>query len=57
MPLIPTSLGVDFPERIQKWLAYRKQGTMLINSAQEGDNSTLNTIFNGYDDTIKSGAI
>ena len=59
MPLIPVELGVQWPERVQKWLAYRKQGTMLINTAQEGrnDGAPMNTIFNGYDDTLPAQAV
>ena len=61
MPLIPTALGVQWPERVEKWIAYRKQGTMLIDSSQEGrnenGNAPMNTIFNGYDDTLKAQAV
>lgn len=61
MPLIPAELGVQWPERVQKWLAYRKQGTLLINTAQEGRNdmgtAPINTIFNGYDDTLPAQAV
>lgn len=61
MPLIPASLGVQWPERVQKWLAYRKQGTMLIDTSQEGrndnGNAPMNTIFNGYDDTLPAQAV
>lgn len=59
MPLIPTALGVQWPERVQKWLAYRKQGTMLIDTSQEGrnDGAPMNTIFNGYDDTLPAQAV
>lgn len=53
---IPQVLGVDLPERIQKWLAYKKQGVGLIDSSQEGA-QMMNTIFNGYDDTIKAQSI
>lgn len=58
--MIPAHLGVNLPERLQNWLALRKQGTALIDSSQEGQlqqGATLNTIFNGYDDTIKGQAI
>lgn len=59
--MIPKNLGVNFPERIQKWLAYKKAGTGLIDSSQEGRLSngggTLNTIFNGFDDTAKLQAV
>lgn len=59
--LLPTNLGVHWPERIQKWLAYKKAGIMWVDSTQEGRNNTggapLNTIFNGFDDTLKAQAI
>lgn len=53
---VPQVLGVDLPERLQKWLAYKKQGMGLIDSSQEGA-QTMNTIFNGYDDTVKAQSI
>ena len=34
--LIPAELGVNLPERIMKWLAYKKQGIGLIDTSQEG---------------------
>ena len=49
------------PERIANWLALKKQGTALLNSSEEGriswGTAPLNTIFNGYDDTVKAQAI
>lgn len=61
LSLIPTSLGVNFPERIQKWIAYKKAGIGLIDTTQEGRNNNgnppINTIFNGFDNTIKQQAI
>lgn len=53
---VPQVLGVDLPERLQKWLAYKKQGLGLIDSSQDGA-QMMNTIFNGYDDTIKAQSI
>jgi hypothetical protein len=57
MSLIPTNLGVKWPERIQKWLAYKKGGLGLIDTSQEGrlasGQAPINTIFNGFDDTVK----
>ena len=59
--LIPTNLGVNWPERLKAWLAYKKQGVALLDTAQEGRMATgqapINTIFNGYDDTVKAQAI
>lgn len=61
LSLIPQSLGVKFPERIQKWIAYKKAGIGLIDTTQEGRNNNgnapLNTIFNGFDNTVKQQAV
>lgn len=53
---IPAVLGVSMPERIMKWLAYKKNGVALYDSSQEGA-QILNTTFNGFDDTIKAQSI
>jgi hypothetical protein len=59
--LLPMNLGVKWPERVQKWLAYKKSGIMWVDSTQEGrndnGNAPLNTIFNGFDDTLKAQAV
>lgn len=59
--LIPANLGVNWPERVKKWMAYRKGGTMLIDTTQEGRNEQgagqFNTMFSGYDDTLPAQAI
>ncbi len=52
---LPKVLGSDLTERLLKWKAYKKQGLALIDSSQEGER--LNTIFNGFDDTIKHETI
>ena len=61
MPTIPAFLGDNLPERIMKWLAYKKQGIGLIDTSQEGQVNTgqapLNTMFNGFDDTVKVQAV
>ena len=61
MPTIPTFLGDNLPERIMKWLAYKKQGLGLIDTSQEGQVNTgqapLITMFNGFDDTVKGQAV
>lgn len=61
MPTLPTFLGDTMPERIMKWLAYKKQGIGLIDTSQEGQVNTgqapLNQLFNGFDDTIKVQAV
>ena len=53
---IPDFLGVDMPQKIQKWIAYKKNGLALYDSSQEGA-QLINTTFAGYDDTIKAQAI
>ena len=59
--LIPANLGVNWPERVKKWMAYRKAGTMMIDTTQQGRNETgagqFNTMFSGYDDTLPAQAI
>jgi hypothetical protein len=59
--MLPTWLGQKPAERIQKYLAYKKIGAAIIDTAQEGRLATgqapVNTIFNGYDDTVKVQAI
>ena len=59
--LIPANLGVNWPERIKKWMAYRKAGSLMIDSTQEGRNESgagqFNTMFSGYDDTLSAQAI
>lgn len=59
--LIPAHLGVTMPERLARWISLKKQGIGLLNSSEEGrlasGSAPLNTIFNGYDDTVKVQAI
>ena len=59
--LIPAELGVNLPERLVKWQALKKQGIAVLDSSQEGRMSSgqapLNTIFNGYDNTVKTQAV
>ncbi len=61
MPTLPAFLGKDMPERIMKWLAYKKMGVGLMDTSQEGQLSTgqapLNTLVNGFDDTVKIQAV
>lgn len=61
LTLIPAELGVTLPERIIKWQALKKQGIGVLDSGQEGRLQTgqapLNTIFNGFDNTVKAQAI
>lgn len=59
--LIPANLGINWPERIKRWMAYRKSGTMMIDTTQEGRNEggagQYNTMFAGFDDTLSAQAI
>ena len=61
MPTLPAFLGSTMPERIMKWLAYKKQGIGLIDTSQEGQLNTgqapVNQLFNGFDDTVKAQAV
>lgn len=61
LTLIPAELGAELPERLIKWQAYKKQGIGLLDSSQEGriaaGQAPLNTIFNGFDNTVKQQAI
>jgi hypothetical protein len=36
--VLPKFLGKDLPERLQKFLAYKKTGMALIDTQQEGGN-------------------
>ena len=53
---LPEFLGQETPERLLRWIAYKKQGIALFDSSQEGAN-VINTTFNGFDDTVKVQAI
>ena len=59
--VLPKFLGVNLPERLLKWQTYKKQGLALIDSSQEGrlgaSQVPINTIYNGFDDTVKAQAI
>ena len=59
--MLPKFLGVKLPERVQKWLSYKKSGIALIDTSQEGrlgmGQAPMNTTFNGFDDTIKAQTI
>ena len=61
MPTLPAFLGDTMPERIMKWIAYKKMGVGLMDTSQEGQINTgqapLNTLVNGFDDTVKSQAV
>lgn len=49
---LPAFLGDELEERIIKHQAYRKTGTYIIDSSQDGDVTPPNTIYNGFDETI-----
>lgn len=59
--VLPKFLGVNLPERLQKWISMKKQGTALIDTSQEGrlgaQSAPINTIYNGFDDTVKAQAV
>lgn len=59
--LLPTWLGTSPTEKLQMFQAWKKGGIAPIDTSQEGRLSSgqapLNTIFNGYDDTIKANAV
>ena len=56
--MLPDFLGDDIVERIQKFVAYKKQiGVGIINTSQEGRAFNNNTTFAGYDDALKADVI
>lgn len=59
--VLPKLLGKDLPERLKNFISYKKGGIALIDSSQAGrleqGMASPNTIYNGYDDTIKVQAI
>lgn len=57
LSILPAKLGVELPERIQKWIAYKKAGVALLDSSQEGRSFNNNTTFAGFDDTIKAQTV
>ena len=61
LPTLPTILGSTLAERLMKWKAYKKEGFALMDTSQEGQLNTgqapLNTLVNGFDDTIKADAV
>ena len=61
MPTLPAFLGNSMEERVVKWIAYKKAGIGLVDTSQEGQlnsgQAPLNTIYNGFDDTVKAQAV
>ena len=56
---LPSFLGTTTAEKLKMFQAYKKQGLAPIDTSEEGtlNDSNLNTIFSGFDDTIKAQAI
>lgn len=54
---IPEFLGVTMPERVQKWLAYKKKAGVALIKPNEDGGPNNNTMYNGYDDTLKMQAV
>lgn len=57
LSMLPVALGTDLPERIQKWIAYKKSGVAIVDTSQEGRVFNNNTSFAGFDDTVRAQAI
>lgn len=53
LSMLPTVLGDDLTERLQKFIAYKKSGIAPIDTSQEGRAFNNNTTFAGYDDAIR----
>lgn len=53
LSMLPTILGDDLTERLQKFIAYKKSGLALVDTSQEGRAFNNNTTFSGFDDSIK----
>lgn len=51
--MLPTFLGKNMTERLEKFNAYKKAGQAYIDTSQEGRAFNNNTSFAGFDDTIK----
>ena len=58
LSMLPTFLSSDLAERVQKYLAYKKQlGVALIDTSQEGRVFNDNTTLRGYDDSLQAQAM
>lgn len=57
LPMLPKVLGNDITERLQKFIAYKKQGIGLVDTSQDGIQFNNNTAFAGFDDTVKAQTI
>ena len=56
---LPIELGDSLPERIAKWITYKKNGIALHNTSQEGIDGAgaYNTQYAGFDNTLQYGTI
>lgn len=56
---IPVELGEELPERIAKWVTYKKNGLALHNTSQEGMDGAgaYNTQYAGFDNSLEYGTI
>lgn len=55
---LPAELGKTLEERLMKYMAYRKSGLAVFDSAQDGSNTyNQNTYFGGFNDTIDVGSM
>lgn len=53
--MLPTFLGNDIVERVQKYQAYKKQlGVAIIDTSQEGREFNDNTTLHNYDDSLRA---
>ena len=58
LSMLPKFLGDNTPERLMKYLAYRKSGLSVLDSSQEGlTGAPINTIYNGFDDSLQAQSI
>lgn len=57
LSLLPTIIGNNLGERLEKFIAYKKQGIAVMDSSQEGRTFNNNTTLAGYDDTLKAHSI
>lgn len=55
--VLPKFLGTTVPERLVKYLAYRKSGVSMLDSSQDTGEKALNTIYNGFDDSVRGDSI
>jgi len=54
---IPAWLGETPEERFQKMIAYKKAGTVPLDTAQEGASQMNTAIFQPYDDSVSGQSL